>query len=899
MNRISTFIFTGLLGLTIIQCGTKKNTVEVGNDDILLDTFKVSSVPQPKVYHPSEKRVVNLLHTKLDVRFSWEKRFLFGKAWLTFKPYYYPVDSFRIDAKGFDLHKISLVDKKGNLQDLPYRYEDSLEIVIFLPRTFQRNDTFTLFVDYTAKPDLRSNIGGSEAISSDKGLYFINPLGTDSTKPKQIWTQGETEANSCWFPTIDAPNERTTQEIYITVEDQYKTLSNGLLVSSKKNGDGTRTDYWVMDKPHAPYLFMMAIGDYAVVKEQWQYKDQKPIELSYWVEKEYEPYAKDIFGRTPKMLTFYSDVLKFPYPWQKYAQVIVRDYVSGAMENTTAVIHGEFVQQTRQEMVDGNHDDIIAHELFHHWFGDWVTCESWANLPLNESFATYGEYLWLEYDKGREEADLHLHEDLRSYLNEASEKQVDLIRFDYTDREDMFDRHSYAKGGRVLHMLRKYVGDEAFFDALNLYLRRHALSPVEIHHLRLAFEDVTGEDLNWFFNQWFLASGHPVLEIETVYNDSAKKVIVKISQLQDFESTPLYKLPMNVDIYYNGTKTTHSIVLELAEQYFDFDCPVKPDWVIVDAEKMLLCEKVEEKPIEERIFQYLHGPLFLDRLEALQDITVSNNPEAKKTHLKALDDRFWYLREYAVKKCKNLLTEYNQDLYTKLKQLLKNDPSSKVRRAALEALVKYYYNEPDAKQLFLEAFNDSSFRVLSMAIVGLYKTDRDLGMAYASKYENYKNSEIISTLSELYSYDGDPSKINFYRKAFQRAGSYEKYTLASHYSDYLKIQKPDFVLNNLDLLQAVAKDQSAWWVRLGGILGLNNLKSSFEETNKLYEDELKKLKATEPAALEYRQKIEDNNKVVERITQILEELKQTETNTMLKILMEYNNADLEIETEEE
>jgi hypothetical protein len=186
-----------------------------------------------------------------------------------------------------------------------------------------------------------------------------------------------------------------------------------------------------------------------------------------------------------------------------------------------------------------------------------------------------------------------------------------------------------------------------------------------------------------------------------------------------------------------------------------------------------------------------------------------------------------------------------------------------------------------------------------MAIVGLYKTDRDLGMAYASKYENYKNSEIISTLSELYSYDGDPSKINFYRTAFQRAGSYEKYTLASHYSDYLKIQKPDFVLNNLDLLQAVAKDQSAWWVRLGGILGLNNLKSSFEETNKLYEDELKKLKATEPAALEYRQKIEDNNKVVERINQILEELKQTETNTMLKILMEYNNADLEIETEEE
>ena len=214
-----------------------------------------------------------------------------------------------------------------------------------------------------------------------KGLYFINPKGEEKDKPTQIWTQGETEANSVWMPTIDKPNQKTTQEIYMTVPAKYVTLSNGLLISQKKNADGTRTDYWKMDLPHAPYLFFMGVGDFAIVKDSYKGK-----EVSYYVEKEYAPVARSIFGNTPEMMKFFSEKLGVEYPWQKYAQIVGRDYVSGAMENTTATLHQESAYQNARELVDGiRWEGTIAHELFHQWFGDLVTAESWSNLTVNES----------------------------------------------------------------------------------------------------------------------------------------------------------------------------------------------------------------------------------------------------------------------------------------------------------------------------------------------------------------------------------------------------------------------------------------------------------------------------------------------------------------------------------
>jgi len=220
-------------------------------------------------------------------------------------------------------------------------------------------------------------------------------------KPTQLWTQGETEGSSVWFPTIDTPSERMSQEIFITTRKDFQTLSNGQLVYSNFNDDDTRTDYWKQDLEHPPYLTMMAVGDFKIGRDEWQDSKGRIVPVDYYVEPDYANYVFQIFGDTPEMMTFYSELLNYDYPWDKYAQIIVRDYVSGAMENTTATIYGEYVNQTSRELIDDNNETTIAHELFHHWFGDLVTCESWSHLPLNESFATYGEYLWLEHKYGK------------------------------------------------------------------------------------------------------------------------------------------------------------------------------------------------------------------------------------------------------------------------------------------------------------------------------------------------------------------------------------------------------------------------------------------------------------------------------------------------------------------
>ena len=329
---------------------------------------------------------------------------------------------------------------------------------------------------------------------------------------------------------------------------------------------------------------------------------------------------------------FFSQKLGFDYPWQKYAQVVARDYVSGAMENTSATLHGDFVvYQTTREMIDGKKgENVISHELFHQWFGDLVTSESWSNLPLNESFATYGEYLWNEYKYGRDAADDHSAGSRFGYFAQAGQKQVNLVRFNYEDREDMFDAFSYNKGGQVLHMLRKLVGDEAFFASLKLYLETRRFKPAEIHHLRLAFEEVTGKDLNWFFNQWFLAKGHPILKVKKNYDETKKLLSLTVEQKQDFKETPLYRLPLFVDVYSGGKPDRKQIVIEEASQTFTFIVNEKPELVNFDAERQLLAKINYEKTKEEMIYQFQHAPLWGDREEALNYFN-NNLADAKVT----------------------------------------------------------------------------------------------------------------------------------------------------------------------------------------------------------------------------------------------------------------------------
>ena len=657
------------------------------------------------VYRGSYTKNIDIINTRLDLSFDWDSAHVIGKATIFAKPYFYPSDQLVLNANGFRLNSVSLIEKDDKIP-LRYIYDGKL-LKISLDKSYTRDQNFTIFIDYVAMPN-KLKIGEDIASAGDRGIYFINRDGKDKGKPRQIWTQGETECNSNWFPTINGTQEKMTQELNITVANEFVSLSNGTLEISTLNGDGTRTDSWRQEQPHSTYLTMLTVGDFVITKDHWRDK-----ELSYYTEPEYASTAKMVFGKTPEMMEFFSNKLGIEYPWDKYSQIVVRDFVSGAMENTTATVFFEGLNMSEGQFLDENHEDIIAHELFHHWFGNLVTAESWANLPLNESFATYGEYLWEEFKYGRDQADVKGLEDMSIYLANKRKTEPDVIRFDYADKEQMFDEISYHKGGRILHMLRKTVGDEAFFESLKLYLTKHSFKTAEIHDLRLVFEEISGMDLNWFFNQWFLASGHPVLSIQSSYDQIKREIKVGITQDQNLTETPLYRIPISVDIYSGGKIERKEIVLDRQNQSFIFPSLSPPDLVNVDAEKYILAEKNEIKSVQEYVFQYQNAPLFMDRIEAILKLKdFKEDASAKELMVSAIKDKNWLIRHTALSVVEHLSDEEKKAVYGTLKDLAINDKVSQVRAAAVEKLGKYYRTSEN-KEVFALTAKDKSPVVIS------------------------------------------------------------------------------------------------------------------------------------------------------------------------------------------
>ena len=566
-------------------------------------------------------------------------------------------------------------------------------------------------------------------------MYFINPKGEEEGKPVQIWTQGETEANSAWFPTIDKPNQKTTEEIYMTVPSKYVTLSNGLLISQKKNTDGTRTDYWKMDLPHAPYLFFMGVGDYVIVKDKY-----KNIPVDYYVEKEYAPFAKKIFGETPAMIGFFEKITGVPYPWPKYDQIVGRDYVSGAMENTTATLHQESAYQNARQLVDGNKwEDVIAHELFHQWFGDLVTTESWSNITLNESFADYSETLWDTYRHGQDAGDEHIEKNRETYLGNPADASKNLVRFYYSDKEDVFDQVSYPKGGAILHMLHKYVGDSAFFKSLKLYLTTNKFKSAEAQQLRLAFEEVTGQDLNWFWNQWYYGSGQPDLTINYDYSNNKARVIIEQTQ----QTGKIFILPVTIDVYSEGaSKKRYQVWVENKTDTFYFASDKKPSLINVDADKVLLVKKTDNKSAGEFEQQYKYAGNYLDRKEALEYFA-----ENKMSNLvNGLNDKYYGLRLFTLEKLDETKGYTVPAVLSVIEQIADKDPNKKVQAKALEILVKQ--NDKKYEPLFTKYVNDSSYSVSGAALDGLVKLEPSQAYTIAKKYSNNAKGKLGNVVAK-------------------------------------------------------------------------------------------------------------------------------------------------------
>ncbi|MEO6818648.1 MAG: M1 family metallopeptidase [Ginsengibacter sp.] len=714
----------------ILFSGMAGAKAQQGNDGDETNT-SVQDTAWKHIYRGTDPIINNLVHTKLDVRFDYDKQWMYGKEWVTLQPHFYDTDSLALDAKGMDIKEISLV--KGTSK-IPLKYQyDKFVLRIQLDKTYKAGEKYTIYIDYISKPN-EAEVHGSAAITDAKGLYFINPKG-DKDGPTQIWTQGETEANSVWFPTIDRTTQKTTQEIIMTVPSKYVTLSNGLMTASKKNTDGTRTDTWKMDLPNSPYLFFMGVGDYTIVKDNY-----KKMPVDYYVEKQYASVAKKIFGETPSMIGYFEKITGVPYAWPKYDQIVGRDYVSGAMENTTATLHQESAYQNARQLVDGNAwESTIAHELFHHWFGDLVTAESWSNITLNESFANYSEYLWEEHRHGKDAADDHAFEDMQGYLMSGSGDK-DLVRYYYKDKEDVFDAVSYNKGGRILNMLRNYVGDSAFFKSLNKYLNDHKFKSAEAAQLRLAFEAVTGKDLHWFWNQWYYGSGNPELTIN--YNYANGKAMVIVDQTQ--KSGKIFQLPTAIDVYAgNGTKTRYNVWLENKSDTFYFASATKPALINVDADKVLLATKKDNKTAEEFEFQLAHAPNYLDRREAL-DYFAKN----KLSNLaNGLNDKYWGLRLFTLQKTNQTKGYTVPSVLKTIEEMAVKDPNKKVQAEALTILAK----TKDTKylSLFNKLVNDSSYSISAAALEGISNLEPAESFKLAKQFSNDAKGKLGGVVSKI------------------------------------------------------------------------------------------------------------------------------------------------------
>jgi len=655
-----------------------------------------------------------LVETHLDLRPDFATRTVAGLADIKLIANRDNQDSIHLDAKYMDIKGVtSGVMGTGKMKPamaglpLAYRY-DSLQLHVALRNKVQKGATVVLTINYVARPEVVQQAAG-EFIAKAKGFYFIGggymEDGEADKRAASFYTQGEPVAASCWFPTLDDTRQKHKQEIMLTVPDSLTTLSNGLLTFSEAaksaNGVKMRTDYWRQDLPHSPYLTMVAAGKWVTFKDKWRGK-----EVTYHVEPYYAPMARKVFGRTPQMIEFFSTKLGVPFAWDKYAQVVVRDFPSGAMENTSAVTNYEGIMKGPRELREKNSDDIICHELFHHWFGDLVTTMDWSDLVVNEGMATYGEYLWFEYAKGKYAAEQGRLEDLQVYAREVQEEAKLLVRRDYkADPNSMFDRHSYQKGGLVIHALRAQVGDGPFFEGLKLYLNRHRFGNGTAERLREAMEETSGQDLRWFFEQYMERAGSPILNYAWRWDASKGEAVITMAQTLFGEGADqsVYRLPFAGAAYTaSGDSMGFNVTLTKGLDSFRVKLPQMPAAVIVDPWRVMpgIVNLVTEDMTEAQLIATAnYAPHTLERSRAL-GAADSRRSEAKEPLSAAL-------RAVAVKNLtfpmlgargsaiSVLLDTANQKASVELLlNQAKNDPSPDIREECA-SLVDDYLDKKD------------------------------------------------------------------------------------------------------------------------------------------------------------------------------------------------------------
>ncbi|HEY3131917.1 MAG TPA: M1 family aminopeptidase [Acidobacteriota bacterium] len=446
------------------------------------------------------------------------------------------------------------------------------------------------------------------------GFHWIKPT---STEPQRVgfWTGGQPDHNHGWIPVWDYPNDFATSETRVTVPADWFVVGNGALKSNTLSSDGaTRTFHWQMEQPHATYLLSLAGGPLDIKTDDW-----RGVTLLYVVPKGKANAIEETFGETPEMLSFYSDILGVKYPWPKYAQSAMYDF-GGGLENVSATLFGEGLLADKRRGVR-TASPVVAHELAHQWFGDLVTYKHWGELWLGEGFAIFfGQILYAEHWRGKNEYDHSVENFMQGYFNESRRYQHPISTTVYENFGAMFDSHSYAKGGVLLHTLRRKLGDKTFFQGIHHYLAKYRNTPVDSHDLCEAMTEATGINLEPFFNQWIFKPGHPVLDYTWTWDEAKKQVVLTVKQTQDTkDGTPVYDLDATVGLISGEHATREKARINKVEQQIRIGAASKPDVVLLDPDHDFLRQIPALHWTPEELPQLLkYAPNAVDRQEALK-----------------------------------------------------------------------------------------------------------------------------------------------------------------------------------------------------------------------------------------------------------------------------------------
>jgi len=761
------------------QTGTK-DTIQ----SVTLDPLEVTAPAGAPEYRPSAPRAWDIKNTRLALTFDNIAKTADVREWISLHPYFYATDTLALDAKGMRIDSVQLLGKTGTTK-LNYTYAND-RLVIRFAKEYTASDSVLLYLRYTAMPYAQAT-GGSSAITDDRGLYFINTDNAIPHKPSQIWTQGETEANSHWMITIDKPNTRFTTQVELTVPDTMTTLSNGAMIKQIKGANKMRTDIWRMDMPIQAYVVMFAIGKFSIIKDHWKGKD-----VNYYVEPEYAPYASLMFAHTPEMMDYFSQITGVQFPWNKYDQVVVRDYVSGAMENTSAALFGEFMNQDAREIADRNQEDVVSHELFHEWFGDYVTCESWSNITVNESFANYGEQLWRSHKYGKAEGDQLAYEDLQIYLGSSTFNDPQLVRFRYDSREEVFDAISYNKGGATLRYLNSLIGDAAFNKAMNIYLTKNALHSAEAHNWRLAVEEATGQDWNWFFNQWYYHAGHPSLKVAYNYNDTTQKLIVTVSQTQS-DSDFMYRLPLKAAIIYDNDKTVVDWNITKKTEIFTYSYHngIRPT-VMPDYTHVLPGEIRDTKKPEQWLSQYMHTDDYISKKLAVSAANrLMSDSASQATISLALHDPMGSVARLALFDLKGVQSDkYHRKWTSAIQDIARHDTDRRKRADAFAVLGSW--KVAASKSDMLAALNNSSYAVAGAALEALSQVDKDTAYVLAGQMVNsHPRAALENAIWTIIGKKGADADVALYEQYGPYILGQKKFSFAITLTSYLKNVKSD------------------------------------------------------------------------------------------------------------